>query len=168
MSEFFRLIFSVKLQYSFWYLYMPHDFSQKFLNWQEFLSSSLKSVLILKNNFLTMTKELTTLFWESIAWTNPDLFNCHFSQAWDVLLLFRCLVLSSVSNGPAQGPPFHQWFLVSIRIIVMFKHCEFMPFLFSPLFVTWKIGKERKLRGCIGTFNDMHLHQGLREYAITR
>lgn len=36
-----------------------------------------------------------------------------------------------------------------------------------PLFVTWKIGKERKLRGCIGTFNDMHLHQGLREYAIT-
>lgn len=43
-----------------------------------------------------------------------------------------------------------------------------MPFLFSPLFVTWKIGKERKLRGCIGTFNDMHLHQGLREYAITR
>ena len=34
--------------------------------------------------------------------------------------------------------------------------------------MTWKIGKERKLRGCIGTFNDMHLHNGLREYAVTR
>ena len=39
---------------------------------------------------------------------------------------------------------------------------------FSPLFVTWKIGKDKKLRGCIGTFNEMHLHQGLREYAVTR
>jgi len=36
-----------------------------------------------------------------------------------------------------------------------------------PLFVTWKIGKDQKLRGCIGTFNEMQLHQGLREYAVT-
>lgn len=36
-----------------------------------------------------------------------------------------------------------------------------------PLFVTWNIGKEHRLRGCIGTFNAMHLHSGLREYAIT-
>jgi uncharacterized protein (TIGR00296 family) len=36
-----------------------------------------------------------------------------------------------------------------------------------PLFVTWKIGKDQKLRGCIGTFNEMELHQGLREYAVT-
>ena len=36
-----------------------------------------------------------------------------------------------------------------------------------PLFVTWKIGRDMKLRGCIGTFNAMHLHAGLREYAIT-
>lgn len=36
-----------------------------------------------------------------------------------------------------------------------------------PLFVTWKIGKEHRLRGCIGTFNAMQLHSGLREYAIT-
>ncbi|XP_026315650.1 uncharacterized protein CG5902 [Hyposmocoma kahamanoa] len=36
-----------------------------------------------------------------------------------------------------------------------------------PLFVTWKIGKDHRLRGCIGTFNAMHLHSGLREYAIT-
>lgn len=38
----------------------------------------------------------------------------------------------------------------------------------SPLFVTWKIGKDRKLRGCIGTFNSMNLASGLREYAVTR
>ncbi|KAG8200659.1 hypothetical protein JTE90_022280 [Oedothorax gibbosus] len=36
-----------------------------------------------------------------------------------------------------------------------------------PLFVTWKIGKDRKLRGCIGTFNSMNLATGLREYAVT-
>lgn len=40
--------------------------------------------------------------------------------------------------------------------------------LFSPLFVTWTIGKDMRLRGCIGTFNAMHLHAGLREYATTR
>ncbi|TRY67440.1 hypothetical protein TCAL_02740 [Tigriopus californicus] len=38
---------------------------------------------------------------------------------------------------------------------------------FYPLFVTWKIGKDKKLRGCIGTFNEMELHEGLREYAVT-
>ncbi|XP_053207437.1 nuclear protein AMMECR1-like [Panonychus citri] len=36
-----------------------------------------------------------------------------------------------------------------------------------PLFVTWKIGSDKKLRGCIGTFNAMNLHLGLREYAVT-
>lgn len=36
-----------------------------------------------------------------------------------------------------------------------------------PLFVTWKIGKDKRLRGCIGTFSAMRLHSGLREYAIT-
>lgn len=36
-----------------------------------------------------------------------------------------------------------------------------------PLFVTWKIGRDKRLRGCIGTFTAMHLHAGLREYAIT-
>jgi len=36
-----------------------------------------------------------------------------------------------------------------------------------PLFVTWKIGKDRRLRGCIGTFNAMNLQIGLREYAMT-
>lgn len=36
-----------------------------------------------------------------------------------------------------------------------------------PLFVTWNIGRDQKLRGCIGTFSAMNLHAGLREYAIT-
>jgi len=36
-----------------------------------------------------------------------------------------------------------------------------------PLFVTWYIGKEKRLRGCIGTFSPLSLHDGLREYAMT-
>jgi uncharacterized protein (TIGR00296 family) len=36
-----------------------------------------------------------------------------------------------------------------------------------PLFVTWYIGREKRLRGCIGTFTPLSLHEGLREYAIT-
>ena len=46
------------------------------------------------------------------------------------------------------------------------ENCVLHPF--SPLFVTWRIGKDKKLRGCIGTFNEMLLHHGLREYAVTR
>lgn len=41
-------------------------------------------------------------------------------------------------------------------------------FIHSPLFVTWKIGKDMRLRGCMGTFNALQLHSGLREYAATR
>lgn len=40
--------------------------------------------------------------------------------------------------------------------------------LFSPLFVTWKTGRDKRLRGCIGTFSAMNLHSGLREYTLTR
>ncbi|VDL40856.1 unnamed protein product [Hymenolepis diminuta] len=35
-----------------------------------------------------------------------------------------------------------------------------------PLFVTWGVGKDHRLRGCIGTFKAMNLHSGLREYAL--
>lgn len=41
-------------------------------------------------------------------------------------------------------------------------------FHYSPLFVTWKIGRDKRLRGCIGTFSAMNLHSGLREYTLTR
>ncbi|KAG9346547.1 hypothetical protein JZ751_006858, partial [Albula glossodonta] len=37
----------------------------------------------------------------------------------------------------------------------------------GPLFVTWKIGRDKRLRGCIGTFSAMNLHSGLREYTLT-
>uniref|UniRef100_A0A7N4PWW1 AMMECR1 like n=1 Tax=Sarcophilus harrisii TaxID=9305 RepID=A0A7N4PWW1_SARHA len=37
----------------------------------------------------------------------------------------------------------------------------------SPLFVTWKTGRDKRLRGCIGTFSAMNLHSGLREYTLT-
>lgn len=36
-----------------------------------------------------------------------------------------------------------------------------------PLFVTWKYGKEKRLRGCIGTFTALRLHEGLREYSLS-
>ncbi|KAJ7378173.1 AMME chromosomal region protein 1-like [Desmophyllum pertusum] len=36
-----------------------------------------------------------------------------------------------------------------------------------PLFVTWKIGHDHRLRGCIGTFTAMRLHKGLREYTLS-
>uniref|UniRef100_H3BCD0 AMMECR1 like n=1 Tax=Latimeria chalumnae TaxID=7897 RepID=H3BCD0_LATCH len=36
-----------------------------------------------------------------------------------------------------------------------------------PLFVTWKMGRDKRLRGCIGTFSAMNLHSGLREYTLT-
>jgi uncharacterized protein (TIGR00296 family) len=36
-----------------------------------------------------------------------------------------------------------------------------------PLFVTWSTGRDKRLRGCIGTFSPLNLHDGLKEYAIT-
>nr|XP_055044715.1 nuclear protein AMMECR1-like [Misgurnus anguillicaudatus] len=36
-----------------------------------------------------------------------------------------------------------------------------------PLFVTWKISRDKRLRGCKGTFSAMNLHSGLREYSLT-
>lgn len=35
-----------------------------------------------------------------------------------------------------------------------------------PIFVTWRGGSEKKLRGCIGTFSPLNLHDGLRDYAL--
>ncbi|XP_043823509.1 AMMECR1-like protein [Dromiciops gliroides] len=35
-----------------------------------------------------------------------------------------------------------------------------------PLFVTWTTGRDKQLRGCIGTFSAMNLHSGLREYTL--
>lgn len=35
-----------------------------------------------------------------------------------------------------------------------------------PLFITWKSDKTGDLRGCIGTFKAINLHDGLREYTL--
>lgn len=35
-----------------------------------------------------------------------------------------------------------------------------------PIFVTWQIGPEKKLRGCMGTFGSLNLHSGLQDYAL--
>lgn len=35
-----------------------------------------------------------------------------------------------------------------------------------PLFVTWTAGRDKRLRGCIGTFKAMSLHSGLKDYAL--
>lgn len=36
-----------------------------------------------------------------------------------------------------------------------------------PLFITWRKGEQRRLRGCIGTFTAIPLHTGLRDYALS-
>jgi uncharacterized protein (TIGR00296 family) len=43
----------------------------------------------------------------------------------------------------------------------------FLSSVCSPLVVTWKTGRDQRLRGCIGTFSEMNLHNGLKEYALT-
>lgn len=55
-----------------------------------------------------------------------------------------------------------------IKYIEQFNSICISNIYFSPLFVTWKIGRDKRLRGCIGTFNSTGLHNGLREYALTR
>ena len=35
-----------------------------------------------------------------------------------------------------------------------------------PLFVTYSSGPEKELRGCIGNFEPLFLHEGLKEYAL--
>ncbi|EFO85761.1 hypothetical protein CRE_01831 [Caenorhabditis remanei] len=42
-----------------------------------------------------------------------------------------------------------------------------IPNVKLPLFVTWKKGVHHDLRGCIGTFSDLKLGDGLNEYAKT-
>ena len=36
-----------------------------------------------------------------------------------------------------------------------------------PLFVTWTIGKQKDLRGCIGTFSSNNLEKNLKKFALT-
>ena len=62
------------------------------------------------------------------------------------------------------------WFGMSsfVFVILQLYLRFFTPSLCSPLFVTWKSGRDRRLRGCMGTFTAKKLHKGLAEYTITR
>lgn len=71
---------------------------------------------------------------------------------------FNCHNIKIMFQRPWKNATFLTNCHSNIKIII---------FIFSPLFVTWKIGKDKRLRGCIGTFNAMNLQSGLREYAIT-
>lgn len=84
-----------------------------------------------------------------------------------MLLLFRRPPLSSQSWGHDQNSKLLQRLLVSYLTKVSFSQLTSQICSFSPLFVTWKVGREKRLRGCIGTFNALNLHTGLREYAVT-
>ncbi|PKK20228.1 Alport syndrome, mental retardation, midface hypoplasia and elliptocytosis chromosomal region gene 1 [Columba livia] len=60
------------------------------------------------------------------------------------------------------------WYGQAGKILSERKLNEHNPFTSAnPLFVTWKIGRDKRLRGCIGTFSAMNLHSGLREYTLT-
>jgi len=93
-----------------------------------------------------------------------------------------CLTMASASRSrtevgmPNQGHKIARHEMCYFCFDVLYCHLYNLqppqqPTTFSnaefPLFVTWKIGRDQRLRGCIGTFNDMELHHGLREYAIT-
>ena len=43
----------------------------------------------------------------------------------------------------------------------IFKNEEF------PVFVTWTTGKEKNLRGCIGTFHSDNLEENLKNFALS-
>ncbi|XP_009989665.1 PREDICTED: uncharacterized protein LOC104383245 [Tauraco erythrolophus] len=53
------------------------------------------------------------------------------------------------------------------RVDLNGEQCNNLHSAKCPLFVTWKIGRDKRLRGCIGTFSAMNLHSGLREYTLT-
>lgn len=62
------------------------------------------------------------------------------------------------------------YFCFDVIIAHLYKqHVGYIPSFTNtsyPLFVTWKIGHDYKLRGCIGTFDPLPLHRGLLDYTI--
>lgn len=82
---------------------------------------------------------------------------------------------ANFSRRPVARPTFEDGRLYVLRPLFCFppthRPLTVVVGLRSPLFVTWhkRRGKDHQhLRGCIGTFSEMNLHQGLREYALTR
>ena len=82
-----------------------------------------------------------------------------------MLFLFRYADTLFTSDPTATSSSLYDQRIVSIccrgKLI-------FIVVCYSPLFVTWKTGADKKLRGCIGTFTAMSVNKGLSEYAIQR
>ncbi|GIX86308.1 AMME syndrome candidate gene 1 protein homolog [Caerostris darwini] len=80
---------------------------------------------------------------------------------------FDVLLYHLDNHSPPKTPSFSNDSYMILQNLLVFRTIVNFHLHCSPLFVTWKIGKDRRLRGCIGTFNSMNLHSGLREYAVT-
>ena len=82
-----------------------------------------------------------------------------------MLFLFRYAHPLPTSDPFAASTTFYDQRIVSINFR---GELTFIVVYYSPLFVTWKTGADKKLRGCIGTFTAMSVNKGLSEYAIQR
>lgn len=70
-----------------------------------------------------------------------------------------CRTINSYSRKTKYQLFLHTpWFINTDDLLNIEVKCVFSTS--SPLFVTWHIGRDRRLRGCIGTFNSMNLHSG--------
>ena len=96
-------------------------------------------------------------------------------------LSFKPVLLSTASTLliPCSAPllPSSQFHLsfrtTNSEILYVPYNTDPMPYdpKYSPLFVTWSVrstrpGRASRLRGCIGNFEAMPLHDGLAEYAL--
>lgn len=93
------------------------------------------------------------------------------------VIIAKCspIGLDTASWGPAIWSLYLRYLTLHIintqyKYLLKLNWLIYLIFIFhySPLFVTWKIGRDKRLRGCIGTFSAMNLHSGLREYTLTR
>lgn len=78
------------------------------------------------------------------------------------LLCYTTASLLSQNEGHDNVTPY--WALYDYLYLYTQSCVPLIPI--SALFVTWKIGRERRLRGCMGTFSPKKLHRGLSEYTL--
>jgi len=78
-------------------------------------------------------------------------------------MIFYCFEI--LGNHLFNGRHRHQHTTTSSSLVPVLPSS--LPREPYPLFVSWFIGKDKQLRGCIGTFSPMDLAEGLREYALT-
>lgn len=79
------------------------------------------------------------------------------------IFCFDVLYAELFNLEPPRDPKFTNealWVLLRDRLQSILLLYNVVFCLSSPLFVTWKIGRDRRLRGCIGTFGALELHSG--------